>query len=363
MNIENIGNYDLIILQTLRNENIPLFVYGFGDVGKAVYKKMDSCGIAVTGILLDDIYYECDSDSKANLYSFSIMQKTFNRVNIIAGFSDYDKIAAMSGHSCINNVFLISNPYAEVEDLTWEYYQSKKTDFENAYNLLEDEKSREIFEGYLNTRINNDARYMLGLSSKDSFFKNDVFKLSSNMTFVDAGAYTGDTLIRFIDSVGGRYKKAYAFEPDEKNFSALSEHVSRNLLKNAFCFREGLWSEKCVLPFSGRAEQESMFGSGDDYISVNRMDALISKDDRVDLIKLNTQGSELHAIEGARRIIEDDAPVIVSAIFMKRDFLYSILKLIANIMPGYRFYLRCENSFFAKVLLYAVYKKSARVCK
>jgi hypothetical protein len=68
---------------------------------------------------------------------------------------------------------------------------------------------------------------------------------------------------------------------------------------------------------------------------------------------MSVQGAEKEAIMGAANILVCQEPKLAITIFMKPNSLIEIPKLIKKINPNYKIYLRCEESFFARVILYA----------
>ncbi|MDR2803521.1 MAG: hypothetical protein LBB22_04445 [Treponema sp.] len=55
----------------------------------------------------------------------------------------------------------------------------------------------------------------------DTFFDKTILPAHDSHIYLDMGAYTGDTLIRFYAFCGGKYKKIIAMEPDKKIFSKM----------------------------------------------------------------------------------------------------------------------------------------------
>ena len=127
------------------------------------------------------------------------------------------------------------------------------------------------------------------------FYFNALTEPVKGGIFVDCGAYRGDTLERFINWSGGRYKKIFAIEADKKNFAVLEKTVRDNSYKNVLLINCGLWSDKGTLSFNSFGDVET--------ISVDTLDNIIG-DEPIDFVKLMIQGSELNALQGATNIME-----------------------------------------------------------
>ena len=95
----------------------------------------------------------------------------------------------------------------------------------------------------------------------------------------------------------------------------------------------------------------------DTIIEVDSLDNIL-KENKITFIKLSVQGAEEKAILGAKKILMRWNPTLAITIFMKPDALIKIPKLIKEINPKYKLFLRCEEPFFARVILYAKVIKS-----
>ena len=95
------------------------------------------------------------------------------------------------------------------------------------YNLLSDEKSKEVYKAALKFKLTEDYSYLI--DAKDDLKKqyfDEVVKFSDEEVFVDCGGYTGDTIEAFIKAVNGKFKQIYSFEPDGKNYKILTEYIN-----------------------------------------------------------------------------------------------------------------------------------------
>ena len=66
------------------------------------------------------------------------------------------------------------------------------------------------------------------------YFSPSEFYPNFNSTFVDAGAFTGDTLEEFIRENMGSFKNIYAFEPGAKQIKALKTRLKRLISEWSF---------------------------------------------------------------------------------------------------------------------------------
>lgn len=71
------------------------------------------------------------------------------------------------------------------------------------------------------------------------------------------------------------------------------------------------------------------------------------------LIKMDIEGSEIDAINGARRLIKNGSPLAIS-VYHKPSDIWMIPKLILSINPRYKFYLRHYSNCIFETVLYGV---------
>ena len=74
----------------------------------------------------------------------------------------------------------------------------------------------------------------------------------------------------------------------------------------------------------------------------------------VDLIKMDIEGSELKALEGAANTIKKYHPVLAVCVYHKKEDLITIPQYIKSLWPEYRLYLRNYSKYSQELVLYAL---------
>lgn len=132
---------------------------------------------------------------------------------------------------------------------------------------------------------------------------------------VDVGAFIGDNSLDFARLVGEK-GKVYAFEANKKNWQLLKKNIEANNYKNILPVNLAV-SDKTGKtkmyhnPFrssSDRIYQKDSLNKPVDWkaeeIECTRLDDFIKG--KVDLLKIDIEGAEPLAIEGARRIVKEN---------------------------------------------------------
>jgi FkbM family methyltransferase len=140
-------------------------------------------------------------------------------------------------------------------------------------------------------------------------------EIRAGMRVVDVGANIGYFSLLFARLVGPT-GRVYAFEPEPRNFELLRRNIARNGYTNVTTVR------KAVSRASGRQQlYKSPDNLGDHRlahgpadrdsidVAVVALDEFFAGDSRVDFIKLDIQGAEYGALQGARALLARSNPL------------------------------------------------------
>lgn len=171
--------------------------------------------------------------------------------------------------------------------------------------------------------------------------------------FVDGGAYTGDTSEQFIKWTAGNFKRIYAYEPDDGNCEQFRQRLEKMAQGRYTLIPKGLWSGEDALHFNSTGSTDgSICEDGETIVPVTSVDATISEP--VTYIKFDIEGAELRALEGARRQITENKPRLAICVYHKPEDIYEIPRLLLEMNPEYRFYLRHYSTYEWETVLYAI---------
>ena len=224
-----------------------------------------------------------------------------------------------------------------------------------AHDLFGDEASRSLFTSLVQ------FRYTLGSSGGkrsafEEYFHPDVDPKNGD-TIIDGGAWTGDTAEAFCQALDGNCH-IYSFEPEEHSYRNLQEKVSsRNLVESVYPVNLGLWSGTTTLRFDTsrtNSMQHKVSESGAGQVRVTSIDEFaLDKNIKVDLIKMDIEGSEIEALRGARKTIQTFGPRLQICSYHNFDDLWEIPILIKELFPDYRLYLGHHSQNLFDTIVYA----------
>jgi len=200
-----------------------------------------------------------------------------------------------------------------------------------------------------------------GLGAKVSepiYFTPELVRFRDDEVFVDAGAFDGDTLGAFVAATQGRFRRAISLEPDPKNLDRLRARVEGfapavqpriDLVPVALGAHDG--EATFLADGTGAARLSRSAGT---VVALRRLASIPGGED-VTFLKLDIEGAEPAALEGARDIIERNRPLLTISVYHEQDHLWRIpLQLRAMLPAGYRWFLRAYSHEGFDLVLYAV---------
>jgi FkbM family methyltransferase len=228
---------------------------------------------------------------------------------------------------------------------------NNKLEYENTYNLLADDKSKEIFEKIINFKISYDLTFMQGFTNDhgSQYFDKEIIPKIKNIRFVDGGGYVGDTLKEIIKNYPD-FEKIYCVEPNTLHINIAKRDFGD--IDNIEFINCGLGSEKIV----SEIKEEKQNNCAHDYqaTNINSIDNLISQ--KVDYIKLDIEGAEQDTIIGAKNTIKKYKPILAICIYHKAQDWYKVPQLVLDIESDYDIYLRHYMEGIYETVMYFIPK-------
>lgn len=329
-----------------RRAGVTLF--GAGGFARAVHRALEGIGIPVRAFvvsgprhdLIDGIPVVPLDELDRTRAELPMWLAVFNR----NANSELNAVAqACSAHGIANP--LLPQQYFELieEPMGWRYwladrrhYVRCRTNLESVLESLGDAESQRQFSEAVSFRIAS-TRWAAPLPSADTqYFPGHVTAAlksrKSGSVFVDGGAYDGDTLVKAAAELN--LASAFAFEPDSANFAKLARNV-RPLRVPVVCVPCGLSRDIEWLSFSSeQGEASAIGGYGGTRIQCVSLDHCLGTHE-IDYIKLDVEGHELPALEGAVDMIGRCGPAFAVAAYHRWDDLWRIPEFFRQHAPAY----------------------------
>jgi FkbM family methyltransferase len=215
---------------------------------------------------------------------------------------------------------------------------SRREQWDVFATALDDESSRGVFYSVLLFRLTGERRYLEAAHTASMASGEPVWlDKKTAQVYVDGGAYDGDTVLKFIETNGPSYDRIYAFEPDDDNFALLVARTRH--LPRVERFRQGVYSSRQTLRFAAGNDQGSFISDvGEIIIEVAAIDEAVDRP--VTAIKLDVEGAEAAALQGAAGQIRTNRPGLCVSAYHYTDDLFNLPAQIQGLDPAYKLALR-----------------------
>lgn len=348
----------------LKNTSLPIVLYGMGNGADKVLDEFEKRGIRAAGVMASDDFcryqefrgftVKKQSDFEREFGLSSAEGDTDNLPGLVTG-SNESHIARSRGGFIIALCFgsslpdvmdhiyetaqkhplLIPNVPVAGDTLTDDGFLAKyRGDIETAFSLLADDKSRTVFKGVLDFYYTGRPEYLKAIESDKSEAFENILRLK-NESFLDLGAYRGDTVDEFLHYTDG-YTDITAVEPNPKNYKKLREHIAD--INNASAINAGIADSNGVMRIGKKAGRMPTLGDKSGVeVPVMTVDSLGCQPS---YIKVDIEGTESAMLRGARRTIGMYKPKLNLAAYHRSEDFFSLILQLHAINPDYRIYLR-----------------------
>ena len=179
---------------------------------------------------------------------------------------------------------------------------------------------------------------------------------------LDGGGCYGDTALYFAYKTG-RAGKVHVFEFIPANIKLFNTNVDLNkdFKENIQLVQHPLWSESDKEVFyldNGPGSKVSMedFPEAGGKTTTLAIDDYVSRQQltKVDFIKMDIEGAETFALEGAANTIRKFRPKLAIALYHSAEDFERIPKFIDSLGAGYKFYLLHATIYHEETMLFAV---------
>lgn len=345
-------------LKRLKVDGNDVILYGAGYCGHEALSLMQQYGIPVRAVC-DDFRAGEELDGYAIVRLDDVHPDDHTVIFITSGFNAKMK-QRLSSLNLLPHYREVDFGRYDAEKETPSYFKEHENELKRAWNLLADERSREILQRLVDYRISRDLKCLVGMEEENQYFppKNDIPVLwDGDDVFLDLGAYDGDSLRGFIEYTGDRYKKIIAVEASRKNYDMLVKNTEN--LPRVRCVNIGIYKERGQVRFELNDAKNSFASEdGTAVLDVDSVDHILDGE-AVTTIKMDIEGAEYDAILGMEKTLQNH-PVLMVSIYHKVEDLFRLQLLIEKMCPNvYDYYIRHYSPTVIETVLYAVPKEKS----
>lgn len=319
----------------------PIVMYGMGNGADKILAVFEKFGIKVSDFFASDGFVRGQVFHEKTVLSFSAIKEKYNDFIIIVSFGTSLPDVLKNIYNLAGNYELYAPDVPVSGDtlFTLDFYKKNFEKFKDSFELLADEESRIVFSNIIKFKITGNIKHLQNAISDNSCEK-ALLDFSRYKTYIDCGAYNGDTAKKFIADCKNA-ETIFAIEPDRKNFKKLSAYAQSETSAKIIPLNFGTWNEKSTAEFTVGGNRNSAIGTQNlrktETVELNTVDSLNAT---ADYIKYDVEGAEKEALQGSIETIKASSPDLLISIYHRSEDLYALPLLVKELFPEYQLYLR-----------------------
>ena len=360
-------NEENTLWEYLKTAGKPVVLYGTGDGADKVLARLAETGVPVSSIFASDEFVRGQQFHGFTVQAYSELLASREKVIVLIAFASElpDVMERFYKLASVHETYAPHVPvFSGEETVTPAWIKKYETKLLAVYDRLADAVSRETFASVLNYKLSGKLSYLQACTTNRTEDMRTIFSFGREETYLDLGAYNGDTVQEFLQLTHGCYKKIIALEPDPKNYKKLTDYVRQYELKNVTCLQAGVWNGCGSLELTGNGGRQSTFWEADrsgfatqplsqtcsmkkkikkQQVTVVSVDSVLGND-HADYMKFDVEGVEKEALEGAAGHLAPDGngalPKLLVAAYHHDEDLFALPLLLWKLQPEYQIYLR-----------------------
>lgn len=360
----SVDAYDFSYETLEKQLDAPVYVFGAHQVGVLLARLFANRGGRVQAFFDNDVNKHDTTLDGILVRAFDLSSLPGNAL-IVLGSGRYSAVIQRDleakGWSNFMTMqqFIVAMDAPYITESSFRNYRTKVIDerlaFISAFLCLDDERSRQVFDGLMAMRLDlGHANAKIRSDFMDEYLEPEFIQAEDLRHYVDAGAYNGDTLAK-IESRFGPVESACLFEPEllafrecQGKFEGRSEVVVlQAAMTEVACQLSAPESNSCDVLGVLSSEQSQTAPA---HVPGIPLDEIMSGP--VTLIKLDIEGAEQGALRGARQVIQRERPKLCVCAYHRSDDLWKLIDTVLSIRDDYKVGVRHYSDIVDDTTLY-----------
>ncbi|MBO4452674.1 MAG: FkbM family methyltransferase, partial [Clostridia bacterium] len=315
------------LIDSLREEKRPVFLYGMGNGAEKVFEYLTDKGIGIKGVVASDAFVRGQSFLGHRVKTIREAEEEYGKLCLALCFGlEEDRHEFLDpprerGHRIVSPNLPV---YGE-GCLDADFIKENADRFDRLFDMLADAASKEVLSSVLRYCYTGDPDHLEIANAGDApsgFYRRKGIH-------IDVGAYDGDTVKEFISAKGEDCGKIFAFEPDPYAFRKLKAGVGS--LEGVTCVNSAVGGKNGEVNFSfGKGRATSADQSGRDVSKCVTVDGFFgfndisSSSEPVGTIKIDAEGMDEEVICGAANTLYCCKTSVCTAVYHRADDLINL---------------------------------------
>lgn len=352
--------------------NSRIAIFGAGNAGKGLKNYIDVNRKDVK------ILYFFDSYAQGQVDGISII----NSADINEYKNEFDLLLVATTkdlHELIIYFEFLNINYIHINRMIEEYFRHPDwfSGLEKAITIFKTEEDKNLYRKLWEVRLTNyfsiteqhaqkyNIDFRNGISYNNNFQYLEYINFDEIKTVFDCGFLNGINSLCFYKKFRN-LKNYYAFEPIYENVKI--ESFDKFVKKLGFNIVPlGVWKEKTTLLFTattywkGATRVIENIDKLSPHETLTKIDTTTIDDykkeqniEKIDFIKMDIEGSELPALEGAIKTLKEDRPQLAISIYHSNEDFIKIPIFLHNNLENYIFKLAHYSARAHETILYAI---------
>lgn len=301
--------------------------------------ELDNCTIQINSDLTSIFNYK---------YCYIVFFSTETNISLLHHF-----------HSQLNTLMIghiyICMPISRSLPEPPNFFDTHQNKLEKVFSLLDDDESRNIFVSKIKTIMLADIGYLR--RSKYAQYLHPKTLLQKGDIVIDGGVSGNVSVEQKFSELVGDEGHIYSFEPEPVCYFQAEEQIKN--IKNITLLPFGLSNKIEKVFFTSIGPGSHVTDTPTDNTVTCHMttiDTIIAQYNikKVDIIKLDVEGSEEKSLLGSIKTIVKHRPKLMISLYHKFNDIFELPLLINELDLNYSFYMGHHSSIQWETVLYAV---------
>ena len=336
-------------------------IYGAGDRGRMLLERLKSKNVNIFAFYDDDVTRQGSTFcGKKIITERELGVQNIEQTNLLISSMYIPIIAKQAKERGFVHIYADINGLMEQDDNEFRFseYSDNQEYISKLHvcrDLFREERSREYFNIVERSVLSGHAsREICDIYlDEPQYFLNVFSDILNECAFVDAGAYTGDT-IREMTGQGIKPSKCYCFEADIDNYVRLVEYIQSAGMDNIIAEHMALWDKEMELGIVNKNYNASV---GDNCFERKVQSTTINRyfeKANIGFVKMDIEGAERYALAGGMRVIKRDRPILAISIYHSLLDMVDIPRMLVENLENYDFIIRHYSYTYSETIMYGV---------
>ncbi len=320
----------------LKETTKPIVLYGMGDGADKIVTVLERYGINVAGVFVSDGFVRNKLYRGMPLMSYDDAKKSFGDMVVLVAFGTSlpDVMANVKRIASEQELYVPDVPVYGNNVFDVEFARNNRGKLEKVYNSLADEASRFVFESTVKYKLTGNPKYLFSCESSPDYTYG-LLDIKEGAVAVDCGAYIGDTVEEYL-KYAPIPKTIHAIEPDPKTYKRLCKNCAEYPFVN--CVNAAVTDVVGKITFAGGGSRSSSIKGVGTEVDAISIDAILDGAN-ADFIKMDVEGNEKRAIEGARNTIINYKPKLFISCYHRSEDIFEIPLQLFDLRPDYKIHM------------------------